>query len=255
MIAGAARNLSGRAVIITGGGSGVGFECARLFSDAGASVLIIGRKEEKLRGARNTLGNPESVSCLAGDVTRSGFAEEAVLHAHKKFGRHVDILINNAGVILRKTAEETTDEEWRDVMSVNIDGAFYFSRSVASRMENGGAIVNVSSTCGQVGAAGLAAYCASKGALDQLTRSMALELAPRNITVNAVAPGAINSPMLFSRHSGGVSEQAVIEDNLTSIPLDAVAEPVEIARAVLFLASERHITGSILSVDGGYTAQ
>ena len=112
----------------------------------------------------------------------------------------------------------------------------------------------MSSTCGVVGAAGLAAYCTSKGALNQLTRTMALELADKQINVNAVAPGAINSPMLFSEHATQAAADSVVERNQSSIPIGDVAQPEEVARAVLFLATERHVTGTILSFDGGYTA-
>ena len=119
----------------------------------------------------------------------------------------------------------------------------------------GSSIVNVSSTCGQVGAAGLAAYCASKGAVDQLTRTMALELAARDITVNAVAPGAINSPMLFSEHQDPAQANSVVSRNEASSPMGRIAEPEEDAAATLFLRKQRHITGTVLSVDGGYIAQ
>jgi len=139
-------------------------------------------------------------------------------------------------------------------MGVNVTGVFNASRAFAKAASVGGTIVNVSSTCGQVGAAGLAAYCASKGAVNQLTRTMALELAPRGITVNAVAPGAINSPMLFSEHQDPKMAETAIDRNIATIPIGSVAEPEEVARSILFLAREPHITGIILNVDGGYTA-
>jgi len=246
------REFKDQVVLITGGGSGVGYECAKLFLSHGANVMLVGRGEDKLKTAAQDLGG--SIDFLAGNVADSEVASAAFDKAAQSFGRPVDILINNAGTILRRTAEDTSDVEWMGVMAVNVDGVFYFSREFARRNTSSGAIVNISSTCGQVGAAGLAAYCASKGAVDQLTRAMALELAPRRINVNAVAPGAINSPMLFSKHADPKDAETVVERNLASIPIGTVAEPHEIARAVLFLARERHITGTILSVDGGYTA-
>lgn len=250
---GAPRNFEDSLIVITGGGSGVGLECAKAFIAAGAKLLIVGRDVEKLKAASDLLG--ENSAYLAGDVTHSDFAVAAMTKAKTHFGQAVNILINNAGTILRKTAEETSDTEWSDVMSINVDGVFYFSRAFAKQAVTQGAIVNLSSTCGQVGAAGLAAYCASKGAVNQLTKTMALELAPRGITVNAVAPGAINSPMLFSKHSDLKLMETVVARNVESIPIGAVAEPEEVARAVLFLSRERHITGTILTVDGGYTAR
>jgi len=141
-----------------------------------------------------------------------------------------------------------------EVMAVNVDSVFYLSRAAARQMPEGSAIVNISSTCGQVGVAGLAAYCAGKGAVNQLTRAMALELAPRKISVNAVAPGAIDSPMLYAMHATGVSREQVQKENLAQIPIGQLATPQDVARAVLFLASEPHVTGTVLALDGGYTA-
>ena len=136
-----------------------------------------------------------------------------------------------------------------------MNGIFYYCRAFLKQDIKNGAIVNVSSTCGSVGAAGLVAYCASKGAVDQITRALALEVADKKITVNAVAPGAIDSPMLYSKHTDGSQNQDVVQRNLDSIPLSELASTSDIAEAILFLASQSHITGSILAVDGGYTAQ
>ena len=247
------RNLSECNVLITGGGSGVGLETARLFLEEGACVTIMGRNPEKLDAALNDLGSSRAYA-VQGDVMQSSDCENTVAQAAENGGAPVNILVNNAGIILRKTAEDTSDEEWRRVMDVNVTGLFYMSRAAAKQMPGDGAIINLSSTCGRYGAAGLAAYCASKGAVDQITRTMALELADRKITVNAVAPGAINSPMLFSEHASQSLSDTVVERNEASIPIGAVAEPQEIARAIIYLARERHMTGSILRIDGGYTA-
>jgi len=250
---GKARNFKDKAVIITGGGSGVGYACAKLFTTQGAKVLIVGRRAEILQAACESIG--KNITYFAGDITQSKIVAKVMGQAQNDFGTPPYVLINNAGTILRKTAQETTDDDWAKVMNVNVTGVFNMSRAFANAANNDGAIVNLSSTCGQVGAAGLAAYCASKGAVDQLTRTMALELAPRGITVNAVAPGAINSPMLFSKHSDPEMAETVVERNIESIPIGSIAEPGEIARSILFLARERHITGTILNIDGGYTAQ
>lgn len=252
-MAGEPRNISNANVLITGGGSGVGFETARLFLEAGAAVTIMGRSKDKLETAMSTLKHGK-VAVFQGDVKSSEQADEAVRYASQNFGRPVNILVNNAGVILRKSAEETSDEEWAHLMDINVTGLFYMSRAAARQMPDDSAIINLSSTCGSFGAAGLTAYCASKGAVDQITRTMALELAPRKINVNAVAPGAINSPMLFSEHSSKALAESVVDRNEESIPIGAVAEPQEIARAILFLARERHMAGSILRIDGGFTA-
>lgn len=247
------KDISNSNVLITGGGSGVGLHVARLCLDAGAFVTIMGRSADKLIAAQADLRS-DRLFIFTGDVTRSEDADAAVTFAAAQAGQPVDVLINNAGVILRKSAQETSDAEWAHVMNINVTGLFYMSRACARQMPDGGAIVNLSSTCGRFGAAGLTAYCASKGAVDQITRTMALELTTRKIRVNAVAPGAINSPMLFSEHESQDQADTVVERNEASIPLGAVAEPKEIARAILFLMREQHVTGSILRIDGGYTA-
>lgn len=246
------RNFKDKVVIITGGGSGVGLACAKLFAAQGAKIFIIGRNADTLQAACQSIG--KNTAYLVGDITQSNTANLAMDNVAKHFGSPPHILINNAGTILRKSAQDTSDTEWENVMAVNVTGVFNASRAFVKLAKDNGAIVNVSSTCGQVGAAGLAAYCASKGAVDQLTRAMALELAARKITVNAVAPGAINSPMLFSKHHDPKLAETVEARNIESIPIGSIAEPEEIARSILFLARETHITGTILSVDGGYTA-
>ena len=249
------RDFSGRVVLITGAGSGVGLACARVFAARGAKLLLVGRSAEKLEAAAAELAETRARTAIcAGDVTDPGFATTAMEAAQEAFAAPVEILINNAGVIVRRDAVDTSDDEWRAVMQTNVDGVFYLSRAFAQQLIYDGAIVNVSSTCGVVGAAGLAAYCTSKGALNQLTRTMALELADKQINVNAVAPGAINAPMLFSEHATQAAADSVVERNQSSIPIGDVAQPEEVARAVLFLATERHVTGTILSLDGGYTA-
>lgn len=254
--AGAPRSIKNQLVLITGAGSGLGFACARLFAAQGARLLLVGRDSAKLEQACQQLKHEYATQTwhLAGDVSNSAFANQVIDFANRELDSPINILINNAGTILRSDASTTSDVEWQQVMDTNLNGLFYFSRAMANQPQDGGAIINISSTCGQVGAAGLAAYCASKGAVNQLTRAMALELAPRKINVNAVAPGAINSPMLFSQHQSQTLADSVVERNQASIPIGEVAQPEEVARAVLFLASERHITGEIMAVDGGYTA-
>ena len=172
------RDFNGRVVLITGAGSGVGLECARVFAAQGAKLLLVGRSADKLESAVATLAEETKAQAAicAGDVTDSALATTAMEAAQEAFAAPVEVLINNAGVIVRRDAVDTSDEEWRAVMQTNVDGVFYLSRAFAQQLVYDGAIVNVSSTCGVVGAAGLAAYCTSKGALNQLTRTMALEL-------------------------------------------------------------------------------
>ena len=253
---GGPRGLAGHTAIITGGSSGVGLACARELAGAGMTLLLIGRSEGKLLDAQEQLrsGGDTRVATLAGNVADAGFAEQAMAHAGTLVGKPARVLINSAGVIVRRDATDTSDEDWQHVMRNNVDGVFYMSRAFAQQAGEESTIINVSSTCGSGGSPGLAAYCASKGAVNQLTRTMALELASRKITVNAVAPGAIDSPMLFSEHASQAMAESVLSRNQQGIPLGDVAHPAEVARAVRFLATERHMTGTVLPIDGGYTA-
>ena len=252
---GSPRSLQNKLVLITGGASGVGLECAIHFARLGAQLLLIGRNVEKLTQACAMLTGEFNIRAhsLSGDVKDSAFATAAFTYAKDSLGCSVDVLINNAGTIFRADGCDTDDEQWQNVFDTNVNGVFYFSRAAANQMSQGGVIVNISSTCGSHGSAGLAAYCASKGAVNMLTKAMALELAPKQINVNAVAPGAINSPMLYSKHTDGASDSSVVQRNIAAIPMGAIAEPQEVARAVIFLCQEKHITGEIMSVDGGYT--
>ncbi|MEL0088768.1 MAG: SDR family oxidoreductase [Halieaceae bacterium] len=253
---GEARDFRDQPVLITGGAGGVGLACARAFAKLGARLLLIGRTDSSLQEAclelRADYSSEAESAC--GDISDSEFANHCFDLTERLYDRPAFALINNAGVIVREAAASTSDEDWQRIMNTNVSGLFYYSRAFAQRGAQGGTIVNMSSTCGQVGSAGLAAYCASKGAVNQLTRAMALELTERGITVNGVAPGAIDSPMLFSNHASQALADSVIERNKASIPSGDVASPEEVARAVAFVAGERHMTGTILSIDGGYTA-
>lgn len=252
MSSGSPRNWQNAAVVITGGGSGVGAACAVLWAAEGARVLLVGRGEDKLRAVCEQTG----ASYLCGDVGESDFCARVGESVAQQFGRW-DALINNAGIIRRGDSETTSDDDWTTTMRTNLDGAFYMSRAAMAQMrrQKSGAIVNVGSTAGLVGVANLSAYCASKGGVSQLTRALALEGAADGITVNAVAPGAIDAPMLYSEHAAGTTAAEVRARNEKMIPCGRLATAAEVARAILFLAGEPHITGAMLPVDGGYTAQ
>lgn len=250
-----ARSLTNAVAVVTGAGSGIGAAVVTLLAQAGATVVLIGRNIDKLQQVNDTLATPGL--CIAGDVGDSNFCNRAITQTQDTYGT-LDLLINNAGAMHRASAADTTDAAWQQIMRTNVDGVFYMSRAGVAAMRNkdnkGGAIVNTASTCGLVGAAGIAAYCASKGAVVQLTRAMALECAADKITVNAVCPGAIEAPMLFSAHAENTDMAQVRERNIQAIPLKQIANADEVARAIVYLASEPHITGSMLSIDGGYTA-
>lgn len=272
------RDFCGAGVVVTGAGSGVGAAVCAAFAGLGARVLLVGRDEDKLRRTQQQLAEDgkttkaattaesqtkagaatkaETIIC-PGDVGESAFCEHLLDVALERFGRF-DVVVNNAGQICRGGAAETSDEQWRQIMRVNLDGVFWLCRGAARRMKDagkGGAIVNVASTAGLVGVAGLSAYCASKGGVVQLTRALALEFAADNICVNAVCPGAIESPMLFSAHPQGRTDDQTRALNINQIPMRRLATAAETARAILFLAAEQHITGTTLPIDGGYTAR
>ena len=247
-------DFNGKSVVVTGGASGMGAACTRLFADAGASVTIVDRNDT-LAGEVAAAGG--DVNCLIGDVSDAGFCEQVVTQVHSRCGS-VDILVNAAGVIARKDTLNTTDEDWRRVMGVNVDGLFFMSRAAIRPMQaqRSGSIINFGSIWGSAGAAGVIAYCASKGAVHQITRTMALEYVDHGIRINAVCPGEVNTPMLKSERDGPVN-QGMLDAIADTIPMGRLAEPAEIARVVAFLASDAasYMTGALVPVDAGYSAR
>ncbi len=246
--------LDGSVAIVTGAAGGVGREVVRLLSAAGAAVVA-----EDLDPAVMELETRDGrVVAVLGDVAESGTARAAVDTALERFGR-LDILVNNAARLLLKPTLETTDEEWDEVLRTNVRGVFVHSREALPRLAegNGGAIVNLASISGVVGLSDQAAYSASKGAIVQLTRQLAVEWSGRGVRVNAVAPGAIDTPFLRNALAGAPDVDEVLAQIAASHPLGRISDPDEIAETVLFLASprSRFVTGAILMVDGGYTAQ
>jgi NAD(P)-dependent dehydrogenase (short-subunit alcohol dehydrogenase family) len=194
---------------------------------------------------------------VIGDVSDSAFCNRAVETALDRHGR-LDVLVNAAGVIVRADAVNTSDEQWQRVMNVNVNGVFFMSRAAIRPMQKQGkgTIVNFGSIWGGVGAAGVTAYCTSKGAVHQLTRAMALDHVEDGIRINAICPGEVNTPMLASERSEPVTPE-LLQSLADSVPMGRLAEPVEIARVVLFLASDAasYMTGAMVNVDAGYTAR
>ena len=247
--------MTQRVALVTGASSGSA--CARRLAADGMAVVVGGRDADRAAEVVDaiTADGGEAVAAL-GDVADAEWAGDAVAVAVDRWGR-LDVLVNAAGVIHRGDAEATGDDDWRRVMAINVDGVFYASRAAlpALRAAGGGSIVNVSSTCGLVGNAGLAAYCASKGAVTNLTRAMALDHAAEGIRVNAVCPGAVDTHMLYSERDDSADEVRAM--NLPDIPQGRIPSGDEIADLVSFLAGDRsrHITGANISIDGGYTAR
>jgi NAD(P)-dependent dehydrogenase (short-subunit alcohol dehydrogenase family) len=247
-------DFTGKVAIITGAASGMGAATAREFSAAGGQVVIVDRNGEL---AAQVAAEIKAGPPVVGNVGDSAFCQEAVKTTLERHGR-LDVLVNAAGIIVRADALNTSDEQWQRVLNVNVSGVFYMSRAAVAVMkqQGQGAIVNFGSIWGEVGAAGVVAYCASKGAVHQITRAMALDHVRDGIRINAVCPGEVNTPMLQSERSEPVTPELMAR-LAASVPLGRLAEPVEIARVVLFLASDAasYMTGAMVNVDAGYTAR
>ncbi len=243
---------------MTGATSGIGAATAKLLASQGARIMLFGRNEQRADAVQKDIFNTNGVADIfIGDVADSTAAENAVANTIKSFG-HICGLVNAAGIIHRGDVNQTSDKQWQAVMATNVNGSFYMSRAAVREMKQGGSIVNFASTCGLVGVAGLTAYCASKGAIVQLTRAMALDHAVDNVRVNAVCPGAVDTPMLVSGHKRiKTNKKYVFEKNIASIPQNRIPAVDEVANVVAFLCSDlsAHITGANIPVDGGYTAQ
>lgn len=243
----------GRVAIVTGGASGMGAATAKRLAAGGAHVLVVDRNADLATSvAAEISGTP-----VVGDVSDSGFCDAAVAAAVDTHAR-LDVLVNAAGVIVRASGEATTDEQWARIMGVNVSGTFFMCRAAlrVMKLQGSGAIVNFGSIWGDLGSAGVAAYCASKGAVHNLTRALAMDHAADGIRVNAVCPGEVNTPMLQSERAEAVTDQLLAQIAAT-VPMGRLADPDEIARVVCFLASDdaSYMTGAMVSVDAGYGAR
>jgi meso-butanediol dehydrogenase / (S,S)-butanediol dehydrogenase / diacetyl reductase len=251
-------DFSSHGVIVTGATSGIGSAIARHFAQLGASLVLTGRSEDRGRAVEKEIAKGGGkASFLAGDITDPGMPDALVDLALKRFGR-LDILINNAGILHRGSALQCTDEQWDETIATNVTSAFRMSRAVLRVMKalRRGSIVNIASDFALIAGPGAFAYCASKGALAQMTRAMALDHARDGIRVNAVCPGDTDTPMQDSSFDDGDRVAGLARVGET-VPLGRVATPLEVAKAVAFVASEdaSYITGAMIPVDGGTTAR
>jgi len=243
--------------IITGANSGIGFATAIRFAGEGAKVVAADINKAEA-GIAELAGRGHDHIFFQMDVSRADSVDELIERTIGQYGR-LDLLVNNAGIELAKTVTDTTEDDWDRLMAVNLKGVFLCSKAAvaAMRKTGGGVIVNVASELGLVAAPAIAAYCAAKGGVIQLTRAMAVDHAADNIRVNCVCPGPINTPLLDRIIAGAADPKKERESNIEKTLLRRLGEPAEIANVILFLASQESsfMTGSVVVADGGLTAQ
>lgn len=249
--------LKGKTALITGGGEGIGRATALLFCKEGAKVGIMSRTAKSLRKVVSEAEGKGEIVSWTGDVSNEKDVKRIVRAFYKRFGG-IDILFNNAGILEGGTVVTTTNDVWDRTMDINVKGVFLMSKHVVPLMakHGGGSIINNSSVLGIVGMEGCMAYNASKGAVRQITRSMALDHAKENIRVNSVCPGYIKTKMdVEFMGNPPDAEERLDEIAAGMIPMVRRAEAVEVAQSVLFLAGDesKYMTGSDLVIDGGWT--
>ncbi len=253
--------LAMKVAIVTGGASGLGLATAARFVEEGASVIVTDKDEDRLNGAFGNISNIEPLDRRYQDVTDEIGWESLINYVLEQYGR-LDILINNAGIVMRGTAEDTTLSDWRKTQEVNLEAVFMGTRAAIGAMKpEGGSIVNISSIEGIVGEATAAAYNASKGGVRIFTKSAALHCASQNyrIRVNSIHPGFIRTPMIDNALATMPSSEveALLFRMENEIPLGTMGDPEDIANGCLYLASDesKYVTGSELVIDGGYTCR
>jgi NAD(P)-dependent dehydrogenase (short-subunit alcohol dehydrogenase family) len=246
--------LEGAVAIVTGAAGGIGSAVARQLREAGAMVVA-----EDLDPAVEELAvEDDGVAALQGDSAQAEVAREAVRLALTRFGR-LDVVVNNAARFLLKPIVDTTDDEWDGLMTTNVRSVFVHCREALPQLvaSDRGAIVNMSSISGVIGLPAQGAYCATKGAIVQITRQLAIEHAADGVRVNAVAPGAVDTAFVDAALQGAPDPAAARADIGASHPLGRMASAAEIARIMVFLASPQSsfMTGAVVMADGGFTAR
>lgn len=240
--------LKGKNVFITGSTRGIGLAMAHKFASLGSNIVLNGRREidEVLVSEFSDYG--VQVASISGDVSDSTDAKRMVEEAIEKLGS-VDILVNNAGITKDKLMLKLTEEDFEQVLKVNLVGAFNMTQAVLKPMSKArqGAVINVSSVVGLIGNVGQANYAASKAGLIGFTKSVAREVAARDVRVNAIAPGMIESDMT------DVLSDKVKEATLAQIPMKRFGNTNEVAEVAAFLARQEYLTGQVIAIDGGLT--
>lgn len=247
-----------KTVVVTGGGSGIGRGIAAVLADSGARVMVCGRNKEKLdetlRILRETGVSGRAMVC---DVTCPEQLTSLFDHVGEEW-KQVDVLVNNAGTGGPNLIDESDDTRWKKILATNLDGPYHCTRAALPWIPEGGRIVNISSVLGKFGVPGYTAYCSSKHGLIGFTRALALELAPRRITVNAVCPGWVETNMArlgmeVGARGAGIEYEEFRSQALDQVPLKEIVQPHEVGELVCFLASDkaRNITGQSYNLCGG----
>ncbi len=245
-------------VLVTGGTSGMGEAIAIAFVEAGARVVITGRNKDRatdiMKRCKDAAGR---IAFVAGDISDPKACDLIVTEAVGILGG-LDIVVNSAGVIYHATVEETTDEQWLQTMNVNVNGMFYICRAAIPELRSSkGTIINIASDAALSGSHHLTAYCASKGAVLQMTRAMALDYAHEGIRIVPICPGDVDTPMLRGEfRDRGLDAETGLRESARAVPLNRVCSAQEVADMVLFSCSDsaRFITGYPLVLDGGNRA-
>ena len=245
--------LQDKVAIITGGGTGIGKGIALLFAQEGAKVVVSGRRMEPLSQTVIEIEKAGGKAiAISADVSKADEVQQLVNQTLSSFGK-IDILINNAGVYIPHDALTLTDQEWDMTMSVDLTGVWYTVKAVIPHMlkQGQGKIINISSIAGLIGFEQSPAYCAAKGAVINLTREMALDYAAKNILVNGIAPGVIDTDMTKSFLADEQTKKAFLDKT----PVGRVGLPQDIAYAAVYLASDESefVVGQTIVVDGGWT--
>ncbi len=240
--------------LVTGASSGIGAAIAIAFAEAGWDVMAAGRNEGRLEEVADV---SERIVTWAGNLTDSDDCDELLADTIDEFGQ-LDCLVNNAGIYIRGSVTETSDDDWRETLTTNLDVPFFLSRGALPHLlKTEGSIVNIASDWGLGGGERAASYCASKGGLVLLTKAMAKDHARDGLRVNAVCPGDVDTPMLTAdAKAEGIDVDEYLEEASEAVPSGRIAEPEEVAALTLFLASEAatHINGAAIPIDGGGSA-
>ncbi|MCP4873890.1 MAG: SDR family oxidoreductase [Gammaproteobacteria bacterium] len=251
-------DFNGRRVLVTGGTSGMGEASAIAFVKAGARVVISGRNQERAREIMSRCkGAAGSIAFVAGDIGKRTVCDLIITEAAGILGG-LDVVVNSAGIIYHATAEETTDEQWLETMNINVNGVFYLCRAALPHLKSSqGTIVNIASDAALTGSHHLTAYCASKGAVLQMTRAMALDYASDGVRIVPICPGDVDTPMLRGEfRDRGLDADTGLKESAAAVPLNRVCSAEEVADMVLYACSDsaKFITGYPLVLDGGNRA-